>query len=55
MLVGVPAAAAVAALVSLRRVQISPLGVSRRATPKPPTSWRLIALVIGLGLYVYGL
>ena len=55
MLVGVPVAAAVAALISLRRVQISPLGVSRRATPKPPTFWRLIALVIGVGLYVYGL
>ena len=52
---GVPVAAAMAALVSLRRVQISPLGVSRRATPKPPTAWRLITLVIGLGLYVYGL
>jgi hypothetical protein len=55
MLVGVPVAAAVAALISLRRVQVSPLGVSRRATPKPPTFWRLIVLVIGLGLYVYGL
>ncbi len=55
MLVGVPIAAAVAALVSLRRVQVSPLGVSRRATPKPPTFWRLIALVIGVGVYVYGL
>jgi len=55
MLVGVPAAAAVAALLSLRRVQISPLGVTRRATPKPPTFWRVIALVIGVGVYVYGL
>jgi len=55
MLVGVPLAAAVAALISLRRVQISPLGVSRRATPKPPAFWRLIPLVLGLGLYVYGL
>jgi hypothetical protein len=55
MLVGVPVAAAVAALISLRRVQVSPLGVSRRATPKPPTFWRLATLVIGLGLYVYGL
>ena len=55
MLVGVPVAAAVAALISLRRVQISPLGVSRRATPKPPTLWRLAPLVLGLGLYVYGL
>jgi hypothetical protein len=55
MLVGVPIAAAAAALLSLRRVQISPLGVSRRATPKPPTFWRLIALVIGVGVFVYGL
>jgi hypothetical protein len=55
MLLGVPIAAAVAALVSLRRVQISPLGVSRRATPKPPGYWRLGVLVIGLGVYAYGL
>ena len=55
MLVGVPVAAAVAALISLRRVQVSPLGVSRRARPKPPALWRLAPLVIGLGLYVYGL
>ena len=49
MLVGVPVAAAVAALISLRRVQISPLGVSRRATPQPPTFWRLAPLVLGVG------
>jgi hypothetical protein len=55
MLVGVPVIAALAALISLRRVQISPLGVSRRATPKPPGFWRLIILVLGVGLYVYGL
>jgi hypothetical protein len=55
MLVGVPAIAAIAALMSLRRVQISPLGVSRRATPKPPTFWRLSVLVVGLALYLYGL
>jgi hypothetical protein len=55
MLVGVPAAAAIASVVSLRRVQISPLGVSRRARPKPPTFWRPIVLVICLGVYVYGL
>jgi len=55
MLIGVPIAAAIAALVSLRRVQISPLGVTRRATPKPPSFWRLVALVIGLGVFVYGL
>jgi hypothetical protein len=55
MLVGVPAVAAVAALLSLRRVQISPLGVTRRAAPKRPTYWRLAALVIGVGVFVYGL
>jgi FtsX-like permease family protein len=55
MLIGVPIAAAIAALVSLRRLQISPLGVTRRATPKPPTSWRLIALAIGVGVFVFGL
>lgn len=55
MLAGVPAAAAAAALLSLRRVQISPLGVSRRAAPKPPAFWRLTILVLGAGLYVYGL
>jgi FtsX-like permease family protein len=55
MLIGVPIAAAIAALVSLRRVQISPLGVTRRATPKPPTFWRLIPLVVGVGVFVFGL
>jgi len=55
ILVLVPVAAALAALISLRRVQISPLGVSRRAKPKPPTAWRLVTLAAGLGLYFYGL
>jgi hypothetical protein len=55
MLAGVPVAAAVAALVSLRQLQVSPLGVVRRATPRPPSFWRLIALVAGAGVYVYGL
>jgi len=55
IIVGVPVIALVAALVSLRRVQISPLGVSRRATPKRPTLWRLTVLALGVGLYLYGL
>jgi hypothetical protein len=55
MVVGVPAVAMVAALISLRRVQVSPLGVSRRVTPKPPTFWRLIPLMLGVALYVFGL
>src|SRR5260370_32899301 len=41
MLVAVPAAAAFAALASLRRVRVSPLGVSRRASPPPPSAWPL--------------
>jgi hypothetical protein len=55
MLIGVPIAAAIAALVSLRRVQISPLGVTRRATPGPPKFWRPVTLVICVGVFVYGL
>ena len=46
--VGVPVGAAVAARLALRRVQISPLGVTRRVRPKPPTALRLIPLLAGL-------
>jgi hypothetical protein len=46
--VGVPVFAAVAARLALRRVQISPLGVARRATPKPPRAWRAVPLLAGL-------
>jgi hypothetical protein len=46
--VGVPVFAAVAARVALRRVHISPLGVARRATPKPPRAWRVVPLLAGL-------
>jgi hypothetical protein len=48
VVVGVPAAAAFIARVALRRVQISPLGVSRRVTPRPPRAWRLIPLLAGM-------
>jgi len=46
--VGVPLFAAVAARLALRRVHISPLGVARRATPKPPSAWRVVPLLAGL-------
>jgi hypothetical protein len=46
--IGVPVAAAVAARLALRRVHISPLGVARRATPKPPPAWRVVPLLAGL-------
>ena len=45
--IGVPVAAAVAALLALRRVRISPLGVTRRATPPPPRAWRMLPLLAG--------
>jgi hypothetical protein len=46
--IGVPVAAAAAALLALRRVRISPLGVTRRVTPKPPRAWRILPLLAGL-------
>jgi hypothetical protein len=53
--IGVPVAAAVAARLALHRVHISPLGVARRATPKPPRAWRVLPLLAGfadLGFFV---
>ncbi|MET8622686.1 FtsX-like permease family protein [Kitasatospora sp. NPDC004669] len=49
VVLGVPVAAALAARFALRRVTISPLGVSRRVTPKPPSAWRVVPLLVGLG------
>jgi hypothetical protein len=46
--VGVPAAAAAAARLALRRVHLSPLGVNRKVTPKPPRAWRVLPLLAGL-------
>jgi hypothetical protein len=46
--IGVPLAAVVAARLALHRVNISPLGVARRATPKPPRAWRVVPLLVGL-------
>lgn len=52
---GVPAAAAVAARLALRRVHISPLGVARRVTPPPPRALRMVPLLAGfadLGFFI---
>ena len=46
---GIPVAAAIAARLALRRVIISPLGASRRVTPRSPSPWRLVPLLAGLG------
>jgi hypothetical protein len=51
--VGVPLAAMIAARLALRRVQISPLGVSRRVTPRPPRAYRLIPLALGVAELSY--
>jgi FtsX-like permease family protein len=48
--VGVPVAAAVVARLALRRVNISPLGVTRRVTPPPPRAWRVLPLLAGLAV-----
>ncbi|HZZ95749.1 MAG TPA: FtsX-like permease family protein, partial [Jatrophihabitantaceae bacterium] len=45
---GVPLAAALAARLALRRVTISPLGVTRRVTPSAPRAWRLVPLLAGI-------
>jgi hypothetical protein len=54
VLVGVPAASAIAALLALRRVAISPLGVRSRVTPAGPTAFRPAVLVVGLVLFALG-
>jgi hypothetical protein len=51
--VGIPAAAAIAARFALRRVHITPLGVSRRVTPRAPRAYRLIPLAAGIGELAY--
>ena len=52
---GVPVASAAAARLALHRVHISPLGVARRQTPKPPRPWRVLPLLAGfadLGFFI---
>ncbi|MEO3888351.1 FtsX-like permease family protein [Nonomuraea sp. B5E05] len=48
---GVPLAAAGAALWSLRRVRITPLGVAGKVRASAPGWWRIVPLVAGLGLF----
>jgi hypothetical protein len=51
--VGIPVGAAVAARLALRRVTVSPLGISRRVTPRAPRAWRVLPLIAGLGWLAY--
>jgi hypothetical protein len=53
VVIGIPVAAALAARLALRRVNISPLGVTRRATPRPPRAWRVVPLLAGVAYLGY--
>jgi hypothetical protein len=53
VVIGVPVAAVAAARLALRRVSISPLGVTRRVTPRAPRAYRLIPLALGIGELAY--
>jgi hypothetical protein len=51
--IGVPVAAVLSARLALRRVQISPLGVQRRASSRPPRIVRIIPLLAGIAVLAY--
>jgi hypothetical protein len=51
--VGVPLAAVVSARLALRSVQLSPLGVNRRASSRPPRIVRIIPLLAGIAVLAY--
>jgi cell division protein FtsX len=51
--IGVPVAAVVSARLALRRVLISPLGVNRRASSRPPRIARIIPLLAGIAVLSY--
>ena len=53
VVIGVPIAAIMSARLALRRVKISPLGVSRRASSAPPRIVRIIPLLAGIALLAY--
>ena len=52
ILLAIPALAVVAAMASLRRLQISPLGVARRSVRARPTARRLLPLAGGSAAFV---
>ncbi len=53
VVIGVPIAAAISALLALRRVQVSPLGVSRRASSASPRIFRIIPVLAGIAVLAY--
>jgi hypothetical protein len=55
VLIGIPLLSALAAVMTLRRVRISPLGVSRRTRPPEPSVLRILPLLLGLALFAVGI
>jgi len=55
VLIGVPLLSAIWSVLSLRRVRISPLGVTRRMTPPAPGVWGIAPLVLGVVLVLLGI
>ena len=53
VVVGVLLVSILSAIFSLRRVRLSPLGVSRKTTPRPPGAWRILPLLVGLGVILF--
>jgi hypothetical protein len=51
--IGVPVAAVVSARLALRRVQMSPIGVNRRAATRAPRIVRIIPLLAGIAVLAY--
>lgn len=51
----VPAASVVASFLALRRVRLTPLGVSRRVSPPAPSVWRVTPLLAGVVLFIVGI
>jgi cell division protein FtsX len=53
VVIGVPVAAVVSARLALRKVQTSPLSVSRRTSSRPPRIARIIPLLTGIAVLAY--
>jgi hypothetical protein len=52
-MIGVPLAAVLSARLALHKVQMSPLGVTRRASSRPPRMVRIIPLLAGIAVLAY--
>ena len=52
LVIGTPVFAIVAALMSLRRVKLSPLGVSHKATPSEPKAWGFGVLTLSFAVFI---